>query len=269
MSAKIEQDGDYADTEELFHDLFTSSATEDDLVLKYDNIIVHAFDGQNTRVVYTFILTNGLEFQSTLYVPMEMVQASVMPTLFAIGMCKSLWFWMGFATPTIHIGSKVCEMVYIDQSMLSYWDFVIHGVLLEYMYMNNLKFRVKITAAIMCFSRAGYEHEVCALGSAGSKQDVLVPIGGEKRCAYFDSIKNKTFLDYCTMNFICTVGGKDSLFVWGKIKEAGHVPLLLHVTDGLLEYESNWRTQKLLDLTGDGYLICELWWWLFLLLPSK
>lgn len=167
----------------LLYDLFTSPTADDISVLLFDNIRVDAFDGVNTTIVYTYKLPScGSVFESSLLIPLKIESATVMHTLFAIGMCSSLWFWMGFATPTIHIGLKICEMVSIDESTLLFWNFVFHGVLLEYMYMNNLEFSVEVTAALIRSSSIGQQSVGLHCLRVQSKLDVLVPIGGEKSC---------------------------------------------------------------------------------------
>ena len=55
--------------------------------------------------------------------------------------------------------------------------------------------------------------------------------------------------------FLLLLGGKDSLVVWNRIKLSDAEPVLLYCSATLYEFETNYRIQKLVELTESSIIL--------------
>jgi hypothetical protein len=181
-------DGSHSGDEYALVGLFDESQV-DDWSFRFDAIrLERADDVKLTTVVFEYSISTGAYFQSSMILqgPGDQLPFSA---LFAVGMCSALWFWMGFATPTIEISASLCGALDIDPSMLQFWDTFINGVLLEFRYVNKLKKRIVLVplggAGNNNSSSSNGPRMSCKAGvSRGRREgvsdgDVLIPMGGK------------------------------------------------------------------------------------------
>jgi hypothetical protein len=158
----------------------------DDVFTFDDFFITNSEDG--TAVSFRFCVYHNICFESKVCFGGELPSsASVSSTLFAIGMCSLLWYWMGFATPTIRISAAVAGKCHLDQSALHYWMWFYEVAILEFCFVNKIKHSVDIvvdhetglsaTAVLQMLHHEEDERATVGKDTEG-RNHAIVPIGG-------------------------------------------------------------------------------------------
>ena len=144
-------------------------------------------ENNSTQVLYTFSYGNKYDFQSKLVFP-NFLSPSKYYILFNIGMCKLLWYWMGFGTEKIIIESYV-----MTNAMLKYWEEFYSELLLEFKYNHpsvgeivlENKFVDTEVPTFVISQTPLFTHDLkhtvataSTSSSSSSKKRILCPLGG-------------------------------------------------------------------------------------------
>ena len=139
--------------------------------------------------------------------------------ILSIGLCILPWYWMGFACRSIVLEKEATRGL-MNEDMLQFWDTLYNNVLLEFMYMHKLSWKISI--------------RVIGLNDKDIKAD-------EDNWIKSNDNDNRTL--------IALGGGKDSLVALHLAELDGKEPVLMYSADGLLEFEASWRLQKIVEVS--------------------
>ena len=139
--------------------------------------------------------------------------------ILSIGLCILPWYWMGFACKSIVLEEDATRGL-MNDDMLQFWDTLYNNVLLEFMYMHKLSWKISI--------------RVIGLNEKDIKTN-------EDNWIISNDDDNRTL--------IALGGGKDSLVALHLAENDGREPVLMYSADGLLEFEASWRLQKIVEVS--------------------
>lgn len=201
------------------------------------------------NVVTFYYSVHNIHFTSELHLPLSIPShsssSSLSNVLFSIGMAILPWYWMGFGTKIIRIKKEVGSF---SREMMDYWEDFYNNIMLEYMYINHIAIQIRVECESI--HESDEILELFPPCSTLNVPQILIPIGG------FFSSSFYLFHNPCLLTLLVLLGGKDSLVVWEEVLQKGVLsPLLLHIADGLTEFESNARLLSLLTLTACPFYI--------------
>lgn len=150
----------------------------------------------------------------------ETLNLGIRRTAFSIGMCVLHWFWMGFAAARIVVSLEMAKEVELTRDMMEYWREAYTNMTAEFLYLNKLAHKI-VTLQV----EEGYIWPTESLAHYDIKEDERK---GLRVPSTHDAI-------------VPLGGGKDSLVVLQMARDDGLSPLLVYVSDGLGEFERNWR----------------------------
>ena len=139
--------------------------------------------------------------------------------IFSIGMCILPWYWMGFACKSIVLEEDATRGL-MNDDMLKFWDTLYNNVLLEFMYMHKLSWKISIRVVGLNDNNINDVYDNWIISDNDDKR-TLVALGG----------------------------GKDSLVALHLSEMDGKEPILMYSADGLFEYEASWRLQKIVEVS--------------------
>ena len=125
--------------------------------------------------------------------------------ILCIGMCKLLWFWMGFATPLIVLSSEIC----FPSRFLPFWQSFYSNILAEFSFVHRLSFLPSIQLPEDAPRVDGCT--ACDAQTQARPGSVLLPLGG----------------------------GKDSLVALRLLQQQSKQPTMIYIADQPLEFENN------------------------------
>ncbi len=179
MSLWDEADGD--ECGDTFATMFASRDAKDEKFFFKDILISHQ------SLTFQFSFCNEINFDSVVLLDtaIDKKDASLMRTVFSIGLCVCSWYWMGYYTSEIIISQKVIQMCSVSADMMKFWDMLYHNISLEYVYVNKIPYQHVRLILEGGAPSADQAKSTTSGDKPKPKHSVIIPMGGKHTCNIF------------------------------------------------------------------------------------
>jgi len=168
-------DADDDECDDSFATMFASRDAKDEKFFFKDIII------SNQSVTFQFSFCNETNFESVvlLDIAIDEKDASVLRTVFSIGLCVCSWYWMGYYTSEIIISQKIIHMCSVSADMMQFWDMLYHNISLEYVYVNKIPYQRVRFILEGGAPPSDQEKSTTSGAKPKPKHSVIIPMGGK------------------------------------------------------------------------------------------